>query len=259
MMKNRDAREYLRRFKNTLLRRYIVRDELSKGGDDVTFFTYDRKSKKSKLVRFFYFADTPNITTQKILDDMKHFRIKEISQHTNILTINEINVFTDVIGFDYIALDVDYFNCISLEKRTLKYIPMLERYRIIYCVLSALIHCHEYGLFHQNISPHNIFVSENEVKLSEPSSWAIPLHRCYSCYNEFCAPESRPGYIANAQTDIYSVGKVFKYLNSINGDSNSITDKIIKKATALNADERFKSADEFKQEINKLMELSRYL
>ena len=35
-MKNRDAREYLRRFKNTLLRRYIVRDELSKGGDDVT-------------------------------------------------------------------------------------------------------------------------------------------------------------------------------------------------------------------------------
>lgn len=258
-MKNRDSREYLRTFKNTLIRRYPIRKELSRGGDDVTFLAYDRRFKKNKIVRFFNIADTPKITTQKILDDFELLKIKEISQHANILTINEINVFTDMMGFDYIALDVDYYNCVSLEERTITYIPMLERCRIIYSVLSALIHCHEYGLYHQNIGPQNIFVSENEVKLSEPSSWAIPLHRCYSCYEKFYAPESRDGYIANAQTDIYSVGKVFEYLNLMCGDGNNLADKIIKKATASNPIEKYKTALEFRNEINQFMALSKYL
>lgn len=258
-MKNRDSKEFLRRFKNTLTRRYILRRELSRGGDDVTLFTYDRKSKKNKIVRFFNFADTPNITLQKILNDFDRFKIKEVSQHTNILTINEINVFSDMMNFDYIGLDADYFDCVSLEERAINYIPMFERYRIIYSILSALLHCHEYGLFHQNVGPQNIFVSEKEVKLSEPSSWVIPLHHCYSIYKEYEAPEFKKGNIANEQTEIYSVGKVFKYLNTINGDSNNIADMIIQKATAFDAAARFKSIFEFKQEVSKLIELSRYL
>ncbi|MBT3220053.1 MAG: serine/threonine protein kinase, partial [Proteobacteria bacterium] len=130
-------------------------------------------------------------------------------------------------------------------------------------VLGALAHAHAKGIVHRDIKPSNILLSKNEqpvlVDWGIASATAFRDHRLTRSHEalgtiRFSAPEQlERGHLgANAQADIYSVGRVLEYLST--GDTAQPDDvapgmppgleAIVRRATHRNPDLRFRQATE---------------
>ena len=154
----------------------------------------------------------------------------------------------------------------SFEKLSEKYIIDISMQ-----ICDALSHLHSKGIIHRDIKPENIIIAPNDVVkvsdfgISEINDMDLNKWGNGFLSLEYCAPEQRNGLKADERSDIYSLGlTIYKLLTGYNTQQKYIQvselvesveylwDDVLSKALKTNPNDRFQSADEFKQALHKL-------
>lgn len=183
--------------------------------------------------------------------------------HINLIGIYD---FGDIDGMLYIIME--YVKGKSLHDSAHgKAIKQETTVEIISGICSGLSHAHQAGILHRDIKPANILLGKKAVPkvgdfgLARPSgnteSGIIYGTPGYSAPEVLGAPDK-----VDHRTDVFAVGVMFYELltGRMPGDSYaSVTgfadadrrfDKIIQKAIHPDIEQRYDSADEFREEIN---------
>lgn len=255
--------------------RYNVLSHLGTGGMAVVFECKDLFSGKVVALK---------ILKEELLGDKTSFESfkKEVKasvsmSHRNIVEIYEEGVFENrpylVMEYlkDQTLLDkIEYFA--KFSKR--------EASQIMVQLLDALSYTHKHNIIHRDIKPQNMFYLPNgTIKLGDfgiaKTSEEYERDNKILGSVHYMAPEVLIGKPFSVASDIYAAGVTFYHLltgvlpfegstsqvadaqlkkpfpkaSLINSEVDENLDKIIQKATSKNAKNRYKNADEFKEEI----------
>ncbi len=141
-----------------------------------------------------------------------------------------------------------------LDERTLSF---REARDILFCVADALTIIHEAGFVHRDIKPKNIMIAENgDVKLFDfdASRFAIGTDDTVRLGTVgFAAPEQYLGS-SDRRADVFALGVLLNVMLTGKHPSEALprnlrARRIIEKATAMNPEKRFASAEEFRKAL----------
>lgn len=156
-------------------------------------------------------------------------------------------------GSDYIIEEnIDGTNLIDIiDNETVSFSAFQK---MIYDLCDALTHLHKAELCHMDISPENIIRSSNKYTLIDYSAStvfdALTNHVSYGT-REFCSPEHYAFDFVGAQSDIYSLGKLIKFvLQFIPDCSPDCFSDLIKNCTLVDKKQRISGVENFLQEFN---------
>ncbi len=142
----------------------------------------------------------------------------------------------------------------SLETRGPLDLPLLVGLRMFLPICAGVADAHQSKVFHLDIKPANIFVSEDGVPVVgdfgicfiEDTEYVMssdgPRGSMYYCAHELRGPKIRPGTLL-APADVYSLGKVLYWL--FTGDVYDGSQEDYSDLVERNLAERFSSAPEF--------------
>lgn len=259
--------------------KYYLVQKLGNGGFGAVYRAHDRILKTDKAIKI---LEVKNLRgAYKLFNEAA---IPYKCRHNHIIKINsgELVQFNGEILF---VVDMDLANGESIESILKKrYISIIDSLNIIKDILFAVEYSHISGNIHRDIKPANILMDNNVPKLSDfglstaLGSVIVPWKR----YVSHAAPETFVNdSVATIETDIYAIGiTLYRMVNNIsdwklflNGIPNAqkhiysgkLIDKlpmagyvpkkvqrIIKKACKKLPDERYRSASEMRNEIEKL-------
>lgn len=141
-----------------------------------------------------------------------------------------------------------------LSSRDLSYNEARE---ILSCVSDALTVIHEAGYVHRDIKPKNIFVTDSgEVKLIDFDAARTIVGTDDTVRlgtAGFAAPEQYVG-ASDSRADIFALGVLLNIMLTGKHPSEALPKNrrarnVVKKATSMNPDMRFSSAEEFKRAL----------
>jgi eukaryotic-like serine/threonine-protein kinase len=256
--------------------RYELIDRIDSGGmADI----YSAKCKKTGNI----FA--VKILKDKFSDNAEYInRFKKEAEvvfaldHPNIVRIYDIG---NDNGVYYIVMEYVEGSTLKALIDKKKSIPENEAIKYALQVCSALSLAHENGIIHRDIKPQNILINkEGNLKLTDFGiATSLTSKQVYakqvigSVY--YISPEQARGEEAGACTDIYSLGIVLyemltgslphtgktvsvalKHINEqitppkdIKNDISNSINNIVLKATCKNKSERYKTINEFKDDL----------
>lgn len=262
----------------TNIDKYYLLEKIGNGSFGSVYSVNDRALNVKKAIKILDVEEP-----EKLLALLKEAEIPYKCQHKNIVTINEANIFP-VNDELKVIIDMELVNGGSLE-RGLKnrFIPIVEGMKIISDALYGLEYAHLKGIIHRDIKPANILL-HNEIPKISDFGLAVPVGtkiEPWVWYRTHAAPEVFTDSIATVESDIYALGMTFyRVVNNI-GDwrmyisqitnfkdlqiSGKLIEKlpfeayvpnrvkqIIKKACKPNPAERYRSAAEFRDAIDRL-------
>jgi serine/threonine protein kinase len=153
--------------------RYIVRDELARGGMGVIYVVYDQDLRRTTAMKVI----PPQVVhqEQKIGAFVSESRITAQLEHPNIVPVHEIGVIEEN-GCPYYTMKLiqgeplkTIIHCIADEEPS--YVQMYNRYKmldIFVKVCNAVAYAHSHGVIHRDIKPGNIMVGKfGEVLLMD--------------------------------------------------------------------------------------------
>ncbi len=203
--------------------------------------------------------------------------------HPNIVAIYEFDQDNEI---PYFVMEyVDGLNLQTALKRGNTY--SLEKIvQILDPVLRGLAYTHEFGIVHRDIKPGNIFISKKGVvkvsdfSIARTDNSSLTQIGTVVGTPSYMSPEQCMGGVVDGRSDLFSVGVMLYELvadqkpfvgdnyssimyqvvnvepllpSKINQQLPKGVDGIIEKALAKNPDDRFESADEFRQALAKLI------
>jgi len=265
--------------------KYHVLQKIGNGSFGSVYRVYDKALQSEKAIKILD-ADQPT----KALDLLKEAVIPYKYQHKNIVTVNEANVFL-VQGEPKVVIDMELVNGGSLEsKMQNQHISIIDSLKLLSDVLYGLEFAHINGVLHRDVKPANILIHNGIPKLSD-FGLAVPIgskiDNTWMWYSTHIAPEIIADSTATNRSDIFAFGMtMYRVVNSIS-DWRSFTQKltnftvllksgklihklpfepivpnkvrrIIKKACKPNPDDRYQTAAELRNEIDKLQPTCRW-
>ncbi len=160
---------------------------------------------------------------------------------------------------DYIYLTEEYIRGESLETFVLRQEnisqELLLNLSIQLCdILDYLHHLSPYPVLHQDLKPEHIILCGNQVKLIDfgIASFFTGSGKHFQIYGTegYAAPEAVSGLPTTPSADIYSLGKVLRFLADAAGTPASFRlSRIISRATGDDPSKRFASAAELKSAL----------
>ncbi|HEV8267704.1 MAG TPA: serine/threonine-protein kinase, partial [Thermoanaerobaculia bacterium] len=143
----------VQRFQSELSDRYVFERELGHGGMATVFLARDKKHDRQVAVKVLQPEFTTALGVERFLREV---RITAQLQHPNILTLIDSG---EAAGLAYYVMP--FVEGESLRERLLwtKQLPILQSFRIVREVLSALAYAHGKGVVHRDIKPDNILLS----------------------------------------------------------------------------------------------------
>lgn len=261
--------------------KYILQRHLGSGSFGDVYLAHDQALNTRKAIKLLRFSDHSDDLKNKL----EEAQLLHKCLHKNIVKINEANVLPDEHNIYHLVIDMEYLPYGSLEKaikeRTLS---LYDATRHMIDCLFALEHAHNQGIIHRDIKPANILLCEQGAKLSDfglatflgANSSGSPRG-----YTTHLAPEYFYNQVTTCLTDIFAVGiTLYRACNYIQDWENCLNQlpnwglsvkngtliadlgyadfipqklrKIINKACATNPMERYQSAVQFRQELEKL-------
>lgn len=259
--------------------KYHLIQRLGNGQFGVVYKAYDKILKVEKAIKFLKVTDAKE--AYKLFNEAS---IPYKCKHDNIIKINsaEVILFKDDFVF---VIDMELV-CGESVEAILKHedITVLESLDIIRKILFAVEYSHLQGIIHRDIKPANILLDNNEPKLSDfgLSTMLGTVIKPWKWYMTHAAPETFVNNsIATVETDIFAIGMTLYrmvnrisdweyFLNRIPNVGNRIKEgklidilpsspyipekihKIIKKACRKSPENRYSSATEMRNAIEKL-------
>ena len=121
-------------------------------------------------------------------------------------------------------------------------------------LLEITSYLHDQGIFHICYAPNNVFARKGDnavMLLFHGSAYRIvnDQQALYENCAEFIAPEVLEEGVFDERADIYSIGKFIEYLYQ-QSELPIELKGVVKKATAVNPDERYQTVEAMKNSIN---------
>ena len=263
----------------TTIDKYQVVKKIGCGSFGAVYRVFDMILQTEKAIKILDF-DEP----EKALILFKEAEIPYKCRHKNIVAINDANLFP-VQDKLMIIIDMELVNDGSLENLLAKdFVPILDGLKLLSNSLYGLEHAHLNKIVHRDIKPANILINNGVPKISDfglavPEGTEITPWRWYRTH---AAPEVFQGLsLATISSDIYAFGMtLYRTVNNIadwrkfmegidNADSLRKTGKlidklpfapfvpskvkqIVKKACKGKPEERYQSAAELRNAIDRL-------
>lgn len=221
------------------------------------------------------------------MDKFKEAWIGNRFDHPNLIKVHYADVVKVASGNLYFIIVMDFLAAGAITGRlnSRGFMPLPDTLHVMRNVLFGLDHLHRAQFFHNDIKPSNILIGHmGQAVISDYGVTRQPGETTdLQCYYLHRAPEIYAGKDASVQTDLYQSGLTMyrllcgdgvlgrywqevgetNYIKAVMGGS-LVSDKvfpdyvptrvrsIIKKAVAVNPEERFHSAIQMQQELEKL-------
>ncbi len=253
---------------------YKIIEKSGGGGMGVVYKAKDEKLDRVVALKFL----PPQLLSDE--DAEKRFMTEAKSasslDHTNICTIYDINKTED--GQLFIAMA--YYEGETLKKKINRgSLPVEEAINFAVQIAAGLERAHSGGIIHRDIKPANIMITNfGEVKIVDfglaKSKTSAGITKFGSTVGTaaYMSPEQTRGEVIDQKTDIWALGVIiyemitgtsafkgeyeqaiiYSILNDELPDINGIPDelnRVIKKATAKNPDDRYNSISEMYSDL----------
>ena len=226
--------------------RYRVLERVGAGGMATVYRARDERLMRDVAIK---------IISERLVRDphaVRRFRregqICAGLEHPNIVAILDVGVVpTDFIVMELVE-GVDVGRLLKRDDRP----TAGEALHIVAQAADALAHAHSRGVFHQDVSPHNILVRTPDatVKLADfglASTADMAERQDVGGTPGYIAPEILAGGRPTPRADLYSLGTVARRL--MGADPPPALSAAIESATAADPDARQPSVTEFRAEL----------
>lgn len=264
--------------------KYEMRQQIGTGRSGQVWIAHDNAIDKDVAVKLI------DSTQATISQHLKEAQIGNRLNHPNVVKVHYADVVThNENNFVIIAMDHIKNGSIVNKLNANNYLPIPDTIKHVIEVLKGLEYLHEQNLFHGDIKPQNILISDDSqavltdygISCTAPKgAKATPL----SFYKPHASPEILAGAGIDARTDVYQTGlTAFRLFNGIGtlGDRFSILGDtkyydliksgkliseefylrfvtrnikhILKKAISVNQSDRYQTALEMRRAFEKLL------
>lgn len=266
---------------------YRILEKLGEGGMSVVYRAHDTKLDRDVALKFL----PPNLTAS--LEELSRFEqeAKAISalNHANISTIHDVDEYE---GQKYLVLEYIPGGTLKSKLRQLKSVDkefsISEVVDYGIQIAKALEHAHQHGIIHRDVKTDNIILMEDgTAKLTDfglaKLRGNIKLTKTGSTVGTaaYMSPEQARGEVVDHRTDIWSLGVVLYEMitgerpfkseyeqalvySILNEEPKSVSiirsgvpkelEKVVKKATAKNPNERYQQVNEMLGDLQSLRE-----
>lgn len=265
-----------------ILGRYQIEREIGKGAMGKIYLARDPKLDRQVVIKTVCFnlaASDANTTTIKDRVYREARAIAKLS-HPHIVVVYDVE---DNHDLSYIVMEHIEGQDLRQALKTEHHFEAERAVKIIAQVCSALDYAHQAGIIHRDIKPSNIMLLPNDkakvtdfgiAKISDNFSLTLPGHVLGT--PSYMAPEQFEEETADSRADIFSLGVVlyelligarpfasdslaalaYKIVHKIhippslqNVELPLELDDIIGRALAKNPDERYQTAQEFREAL----------
>jgi len=265
-----------------VLGRYLIECEIGKGAMGKIYLAFDPKLDRKVVIKTVCFNLASSETDTATLKDRVYREARAIAKlgHPNIVVVYDVEDDKDL---SYIVMEHiegrDLRQALKSERR----FDLSRAVKIITQVCSALDCAHQAGIIHRDIKPSNIMLLQNDkakvtdfgiAKIADNFSLTLPGHVLGT--PSYMAPEQFDGETFDSRADIFSLGVVFYELltgtRPFSGDSLAALaykivhkmhippslqnvelplelDEIIGRALAKQPEERYQTAQEFREAL----------
>ena len=261
------------------IEKYELHRHLGSGAFGAVYLAHDRALNATKAIKV---LNAPN--AHEVKKKLEEAQILHKCKHKNIVHVNEANIY-DIGGTPHIVIDMEYLPLGSFEDAISRgSISIHSSVRVIIDCLFALEHAHLNGVLHRDIKPANIMLCDYGAKLSDfglATVLGIGAAGSPKGYTTHLPPEYFLTRSTTELTDIFAVGitlfRACNYIGDWDGAVRRFHDpmnlihagtlassmgyapfvplrlkKIINKATSPLANQRYQSAAEFRQALERL-------
>lgn len=264
---------------NTILNeRYELQELIGSGGMGHVYKAKDNKLDRTVAVK---------ILREEYLDDEEfverfHNEAQAAAKlsHNNIVAVFDVGVDRDM---HFIVMELIEGIILSDYVKKMKRLQYEEAFSISIQIARALVHAHKNGIIHRDIKPHNVLLSKDGVaKVADFGIAKAASVRTFTLSGKtvgsvhYFSPEQARGGYVDARADLYSLGVVIyemltgrppfdgetpvvvavKHLQeklvepiAVNPEIPEDVNKVVVKAMAKSADDRYQSAKEMLAEM----------
>lgn len=259
--------------------KYLLQCHLGNGAFGDVYLAHDRALNAIKAIKILYATNAYEVKRK-----LEEAQILHKCKHKNIVYINEANIY-EISDSPHIVIDMEYLPNGSFENAIRRgAISIHSSIRIIIDCLFALEHAHLNGVLHRDIKPANIMLCDYGAKLSDFGLATILGFSAAGSpkgYKTHLAPEYFTAGNTTELTDIFAAGitlfRACNYISDWDGAVGRLRDpdglirdgqlinalgfsafipqklkRIINKACAANPTQRYQSAAEFRQALERL-------
>ncbi|MBP3223639.1 MAG: Stk1 family PASTA domain-containing Ser/Thr kinase [Actinomycetaceae bacterium] len=273
----------------TLGNRYDVGDLIGRGGMAEVRLGYDNRLSRSvaiKVLRADLARDSMFLARfrreAQSSAALNHPSIVSVYD-TGEETIEQAN--GEVLKLPYIVMEYVKGRTVASLLADGDPVPIAEAVQITAGVLSALQYSHNEGIIHRDIKPGNVMLTpDGKVKVMDfgiaraIADSAATMTQTNSVVGtaQYLSPEQARGEVVDARSDLYSAGCLLYELltgkppftgdsavavayqhvsetptpaSAIAPDIPNVVDRVVMKALAKNREERYQSADEFRDDL----------
>lgn len=264
---------------NPKIDKYVLLERLGNGAFGTVYRAHDRALNAEKAIKVLN-ASNPN----EIKKQLEEAQILHKCKHKNIVHVNEANIY-EIDNISHIVIDMEYLPNGSFEKAIKEgRLSIHSSIQIIIDCLFALEHAHFNGVLHRDVKPANIMLCQYGAKLSDfglATVLGLKTAGSPNGYITHLPPEFFSEQKTTELTDIFAVGMtLFRAVNYIQDWDHTIQNllspndsihagtlasdigykpfipsklkKIINKAISPNPSQRYQSAAEFRQALERL-------
>lgn len=145
---------------NKTIGRYNIRNILGEGGMGTVYLAYDSRLARSVALKVLPAEMVSN--NDRVQRFMHEARAASALNHPHILTVYEIDEFTDVTGSTMHFISMEFVDGKTLEQLIYKdKIPREKLLKYLSQAASGLAKAHSAGIIHRDLKPENIMVSND--------------------------------------------------------------------------------------------------
>lgn len=213
--------------------RYTIERELAHGGMSTVYLALDATLARKVAIKIVH----PGDNTGRLLAEARTLAQLE---HPGIVPVHDAGELSD--GRLYMVMK--YVEGRRLDEYAA---PLGERLRAFARIVEAVAFAHSKGILHRDLKPHNIMVGEfGEVLVLD---WGQPGAGTPG----WLAPEHEAQGGGSEAGDIYALGRILAEWSV----DQPVLQAIAARASQFNAADRYPSAEELREEVNRYLDLDR--
>jgi tetratricopeptide (TPR) repeat protein len=202
----------------TFGKRYILQDEIGRGGMGTVYRTFDRLSGKHIALKrvtdtsVIGFQDRPDTDTELQLALANEFKVLASLRHPNIIAVWDYGFDRDKLPFFTMPFIDDAQDIISASTTA----STATKMKLWMQMLQASVYLHRRNVLHRDLKPANVLVQQEQVKVMDFGLSIITVDTSQKVGSDdliagtlsYLAPEVLQGAPPTRSADLYAIGLI---------------------------------------------------